>query len=768
MNEDARRSLPPAEAGIDRFLRWGLVITLLVVVSILIYGTVAVHRERPPIPDQVVAPNETALYTKDDIIGGKGVFQRTDLMDFGSLYGNGAYFGPDWGTDYLHRQGQLMRDYYAGQRFGSPYDSLGTTDRAVIDQQVIDELKTNRYSDGVLTLTEGQVAAHQELLAYYRSLFIDGDKELGLPADTVRNAGEADELAAFFGWVAWTSVAQRPGEGFSYTNNWPHDASVGNNPTQGMYWWTWGSLAGLVVMSAGVYLFYRRFISQPAEALEDPAVPAEMPLTPSQTSTAKWFLLVPALLLLQALAGVFIAHYYADRGSFFGLDLMKVLPFNVLKAWHIQLAIAWVAAAWLGAGLFLAPIVGRREPRYQRLLSNVLWVAVVVVVVGASIGLWFGIKSNMRGSWFWLGNQGLEYIQLGRAFQMALFLGLLIWAAVLLRAFWPGLRTKRTWGSLEHLLLYSGAGIGVMYVFGMLPLNHIMASATLTDFWRWWVVHLWVEGMFEFFTVAVTGYAVLSMGLVSRRLVERTVYLEVILIFGAGILGTGHHYYWVGEPAVWIALGSMFSFLEVIPLGVMMAQAWKEYRAVRAAGRDFPQHAAFMYFTGAAVWNVLGAGVIGGMINPPIMSYFEHGQFLTLAHGHASMMGAFGLLAIGLLYFSVRNMVPTERWSDRLPRWALACFHGAIVLWLALNILPIGFAQVASSINDGYWYSRSLAFYDDWTLFQWLRMPGDILFGLAGTLVLLDLANKLRFRRPATVGEEVLLPPLPAERHLAA
>jgi nitric oxide reductase subunit B len=764
MTTQERSSAPAGDGGIDRFLRWGLVVTLVVVVSVLIYGTVVVHRDRPPIPDRVVDPNGAVLYTKDDIIDGKGVFQRTDLMDFGSLYGNGAYFGPDWGTDYLHRERQLMREYYADQRFGSPYGSLGAADRAAIDQQVIDELKTNRYSDGVLTLTDGQTAAHRELEAYYRALFIDGDKKLGLPADTVRDTREADQLAAFFGWVAWTSVAERPGEGYSYTNNWPYDSSVGNNPTQGMYWWTWGSLAGLVALSAGVYLFYRRFIAPPADALEASAAPAETPLTPSQTSTAKWFLLVPALLLLQALAGVLIAHYYADRESFFGFDLMKVLPFNVLKAWHIQLAIAWIAAAWLGAGLFLAPIVGRREPRYQRLLANVLWVAVVVVVVGASIGLWFGVKSNMRGSWFWLGNQGLEYIQLGRAFQMALFLGLLIWAAILLRAFWPGLRARRTWGSLEHLLLYSGAAIGLVYVFGMLPLNRIMASATLTDFWRWWVVHLWVENMFEFFTVAVIGYAVLSMGLLSRRLVERTVYFELILIFGSGIVGTGHHYYWVGEPAVWIALGSMFSFLEVIPLGVMMIQAWREYRAVRAAGQDFPQRTAFMYFTGAAIWNVVGAGVLGGIINPPIMSYFEHGQFLTLAHAHASMMGTFGLLAIGLLYFCVPGMVPTERWSDRLGQWALVSFNAAIVLWLVLNILPIGFAQLAASIDHGYWYSRSLAFYDDWTLLQWLRMPGDMAFGLGGLLVLMDLTAKLRFRRPATVGEEVPLPSSLAER----
>ncbi len=750
----AEHAPSPAQAGVDRVLRWGLVATLAVVIPIMVFGTVMVYRERPPIPAQVVAAEGGAiLFTHDNILAGREVFQRTDLMDFGTLYGNGAYFGPDWGGDYLYREGQLTRDFYAQQQFRISYVNLGDAERLAIDRQVIDELKVNRYRGGTLTLTQAQVAAYRDLRAHYRSLFLNGDRSLGMPPNTVRNAGEADQLTAFFGWVAWTTVAQRPGEAFSYTNNWPYEPSVGNEPTSSLWWWTWSSLAGLVVLSVVVYFVYRRFIAPPAGAVKAQAIVATVPLTQSQKATAKWFLLVPLLLLLQALAGVFLAHYYSDRGSFFGLDIAEVLPFNVLKAWHLQLAIAWIAAAWMGAGLFLAPMVGRQDPRYQRLLSNVLWAAVLVVVLGSLIGIWLGVKGNLEGSWFWVGNQGLEYIQLGRAFQIALFLGLILWALVLLRAFWPGLRQRRTWGSLEHLLLYSGAAIGIVYVFGMFPIARVMESFTLTDYWRWWVVHLWLENVFEFFTVAVIGYALLNMGLLSRRLVERTVYFELILIFGSGVVGTGHHYYWIGEPAIWVSLGSMFSFLEVIPLVVMMVGAWREYRAIRVAGEDFPQRTAFLYFTGAAMWNVIGAGVLGGIINPPIMNYFSHGQFLTLAHAHASMMGTFGLLAIGLMYFCIRGMTePTPR-GERLARLALYSFNGAILLWLALNLLPIGFAQLVSSIQNGYWYSRSLAFYDQWTLFQWLRLPGDALFGLAGLLVLVDVVGRLRSRRRAEVTE---------------
>ena len=739
--------------GIDRVLRWTLALTVVAVAGILVYATIVVGREKPPLPAAAVAPSGV-VFTKDDVRDGKAVFQRTDLMDFGSLYGNGAYFGPDWGDDYLVRQARLVGEFYARDRFGRSYSQLAPAQRRVLDRQTRRELQANRYDEkrDQLALTSAQAAAHRALERHYRQLFLEGDRKLGMPKDTVRDRREADQLAAFFGWIAWTSVARRPGEDISYTNNWPYEPSVGNDDTSAMWWWTWGSVGGLIVLSLAVLLVYRRWIAVPRGAHRVPAAPlADAPLTPSQASLPKWLLLVPALLLLQGLVGALIAHDYADRQSFFGIDIHESLPFQILKGWHLQLAIAWIAAAWLAAGLFIAPFVGRREPRRQRLLANTLWVAVVVVVLGSLAGVWLGVKDKLGDVWWWFGNQGLEYIQLGRGFQIALFAGLAIWVVILARAFWPGLRERRDRGSVEHLLLYSGAAIAFVYVFGMLPVAEPLESATMTDYWRWWVVHLWVEGAFEFFTVAVTGYAVLSMGLLSRRFVERIVLFELILIFGTGIVGTGHHFYWAGEPSLWLGLGGTFSMLEVIPLGVLMVRAWQEYRAVRAAGESFPQRTAFMYFTSAAVWNVLGAGVLGAIINPPAVNYYAHGSFLTLAHGHAAMFGTFGLLAIGLMYLTLRGLTLREFWRDRLGLLALRAFNAAIVLWLALNLIPIGVAQFVATVDHGYFFARSLDFYDDWTVLQWLRLPGDVAFLAGGALIGLDLILKLRHRRRPTV-----------------
>jgi nitric oxide reductase subunit B len=736
------------QSSLDRGLRWGLFATVVASVVILGLGTLAVYRDAPPIPDRVVSPAGELLYTGADIRAGKEVFQREDLMDFGSLYGNGAYFGPDWNTDYVMRERDAVRAAHTAALYGRPWTDLSAPEQAAVDDRVAEELKANRYVEGTLTLTDPQVAAFEASRAHDRALFRDGDRALGLPAGIARSDRESDQLTAFFGWTAWTSVAQRPGADYSYTNNWPYEPSVGNVPTASVWFWSWASIGGTILLLLGAAWLYRRTIvplsRAESEAADRGAVATgpDVEATPSQRWTWAWFLIVPLLLLLQGLVGTVIAHDYADRQAFFGIDLSGILPFHVLRAWHLQLAIAWIAAAWLGAGLFLAPLIGGREPRFQRFLSIALLAAVVIVVLGALVGVFVGVMTDMGPLWFWVGNQGLEYLQLGRLFQIALFVGLLAWAAVLLRAFWPGLRALRNWTSIEHLLLYAAASIGLVYAFGMIPPLAVEPSPTLTDYWRWWVVHLWVEGTFEFFTVTAIGYALLRMGLVSRQLAERVIYFELILVLGSGIIGMGHHFYWIGEPALWVALGGMFSMAEVIPLIFLLARAWSELRLVRASGGAFPQRVAFGFFTAASVWNFVGAGVLGGVINPPIVSYFEHGQFLTSAHGHASMFGAFGMLALGLVYFAVRNLVPSDRWSDRLGIWALIAFNAAIVLWLALNLLPVGVAQLATTIDGGFASARSLAFYETVVFFQWARLPGDLAY-LAGALLLtVDLYRK--------------------------
>jgi len=319
------------------------------------------------------------------------------------------------------------------------------------------------------------------------------------------------------------------------------------------------------------------------------------------------------------------------------------------------------------------------------------------------------------------------------------------------RALWPtgqALRqaTRQFWSGairLENLIWASTINIALLYAFGMIPLTGIEKSFTLTDFWRWWVVHLWVEQSFEFFAAAMSAYLLMATGLVSRRLAERAVYFELILIFLGGVIGTGHHLYWAGGPSMWVPMGSMFSFIEVLPLVLLIMEAINHYRLIRRH-RQFDYRLAYLYIIGAAFWNFVGAGVFGGgTLNAPLVNYYEHGTFLTLNHAHTALFGAFGLLAIGLVYFCLRYAAGERvQFSERLGLWAFWLYNSGLVLWIVLNFFPIGWPQLDAVFEHGLAYARSTEFYSKTLFWQWMRLPGDVLFAAGAVLMAWDFVVK--------------------------
>jgi nitric oxide reductase subunit B len=459
------------------------------------------------------------------------------------------------------------------------------------------------------------------------------------------------------------------------------------------------------------------------------------------------------VLLLQIAAGTIMAHAYYDRRSFYGIALHDILPFNFLRDVHIQSPIVWIGVSWIGAGLFLAPaIAGGREARGQGFLVDLLFWVTLLIVAGALIGNWLGIMGYIGTGWFWFGNQGLSYIQLGRFWQIGFFIGLVLWSLLVFRALWPTASmlwqaTRQFWSGrirLEHLIWASTINIAILYVFGMIPLTGIEKSFTLTDFWRWWVVHLWVEQSFEFFAASMSAYLLMAVGLVSRKLAERAVYFELILIFLGGVIGTGHHLYWAGGPSMWVPMGSMFSFIEVLPLVLLIIEAIGQYQLIRRH-QAFNYRLAYTYIIGAAFWNFVGAGVFGGgTLNAPLINYYEHGTFLTLNHAHTALFGAFGLLAIGLMYFCLRYAAADRvRFDERPGIWAFWLYNAGLVLWIALNFFPIGWPQINAVFEHGMAYARSVEFYDTTLVWQWLRLPGDVVFAVAALLMAWDFLVKL-------------------------
>ena len=745
----------------SKILIWILLITIVLCWAGMILATKATYQQVAPLPQQMVGQSGQAVMSYADIVGGKSGFQKADLMDYGSLYGMGSAFGEDYTAEYLVQMAKEVQNNLALARYGKPFDAIDTDQQPGITNSMREELRGIDLSQSQVLLPDAVAKAIESLRPRIATALLTDDFSKGYTGARALNPTSASQTANFLLYSSLTTVARRPGKDYSWTSNWPSEPLVGNAPTKATFVWTWASFT-MVFFAIGAVLVIFRLWIEPKAANEtfEPVLNKFMAPTPSQKALWKYFLVVAGVLLVQILVGSIMAHYYTDRVSFYGIDVGKWLPFAFLRSVHLQAPIIWIGVSWIAAGLFLAPLIGRREPAGQKLLVNLIFWVLVTIVAGALIGDYLGVMGLVDENWFWFGNQGLSYLELGRFWQIGFFVGLAVWCLVLLRAFWPTLKSlfKQGGGSIyglfriEHLLWISTLTVALFYVFGMIPLGSPNPSFSITDFWRWWVVHLWVELAFELFTAAVTGYFLMALGLVSRQMVERAVLFEWVLIFIGGMLGTGHHLYWAGEPGLWVGVGSMFSFVEVLPLVLLVLEAIDQQLHIREK-KDFPYKLAYLYILGAAFWNFVGAGVFGGgTLNAPLVNYYEHGTFLTLNHAHTSMFGAFGLLAIGLLYMVLRYLNGERPWSDRIGVWAFWLYNTGVVMWIVLNFYPIGWAQLEAVYTHGYAYARSMAFYNTTTFWQWMRMPGDIVFAVAALLMAWDFVAKLRAQRSASPG----------------
>jgi nitric oxide reductase subunit B len=771
MTREAESIDLPAADRVSDVLKWVLLAVAAGTFALLAWATILTYRSAPPQPDRFLAPDGTVLMTADDIVTGKGGFQRADLMDYGSIYGMGSYYGEDYTASVLVRLATQSRETIARETRGRAFAALSSDEQAAASAAMRRALQDIDLTQSEVVLPASVASAATRLQGEIAAALRTDDPRSGYTRAHSLDPQLALRTADFLIYSALTTVARRPGTTWSWTENWPYEPLVGNTPTTNTFRWTWISFC-FTFFAFGLVLFiYHFFLSGPDEAPMDPVLAGFRPLTPSQKRIGKYFLVVAALLLVQIGAGTVMAHSYYERASFYGFDVNRWFPFNFLRSVHIQAPIVWIGLSWIGAALFLAPaIAGGKEAKGQHILVDLLFWATIVIVAGALIGDYLGIMGLIDRGWFWFGNQGLSYIQLGRFWQIGFFLGLIFWSLLVMRALWPSRALFRAaagqfWTGrirMEHLIWAATINIAVLYVFGMIPLTGVGHSFTITDFWRWWVVHLWVEQSFEFFAACMSAYLLMSVGLVSRQLAERAVYFELILVFLGGVIGTGHHLYWAGGPSLWVPMGSMFSFIEVLPLVLLIIEAINNYRLIKHH-ETFQYRLAYAYIIGAAFWNFVGAGVFGGgTLNAPLVNYYEHGTFLTLNHAHTALFGAFGELAIGLIYFCLRYL-HAERFAfgEKLGMWAFWLYNGGLVLWILLNFFPIGWAQLDAVFEHGFAYARSAAFYDTTLFWQWMRLPGDVLFALGALLMAWDFVVKLRPLYPAAFDRLIFRRPLP-------
>lgn len=739
-------------------LKFYFVTMLVVSLIVALIGFFYTKKDLPPYPNQVVSEGGETLTTKDEIMAGQQVWQKYGLMDLGSVWGHGTYRGPDFTAQSLNNMGRTMRATMAQARFGSNYEDLDEEQKGAVDAVVIKQIKLNRYDPArdTLTLSPLQEAAFLANRKFYDDLFLKGDRRGPIRSNTIKDAEDRQNLADFFFWSAWVAGTTRQGDTHTYTNNWPHDTSVGNTVSGMALIWSAISLVAFgLCLGLMVYIYHRyefnrgslAFKPEPAYAL------AKEGISLSQKKTAKYFLVVAVLFFLQTSVGGLMAHYTINPDSFYGMKwVANFVPYNWVKTWHLQLAVFWISVTWMGMTLFVSPRVGGKEPAGQGFLVDVLFVAVLIVAVGSLTGEVLGIKGLIDKGWFWFGHQGWEYLELGRLWQILLLAGLVIWLGLVVRALKDHFASGQDKWGLPHFLAYSGVAVVGFFSFGLFydPNSHL----TIADFWRWWVVHSWVEGAFEFFAAAAIVFVMVNLGLVDLKAGLRTVYLTVGLALSSGIVGVGHHYYWYGEPSFWLALGSTISALEPVPIVLLLAGVWHGQKALVKAESDFPYRYPLMFLMASVAWEFVGAAVMGLSITTPVVNYFEHATYLTVNHGHTALFGTYGMLSIGLLLFSMRGLVTDKGWNEKYLKISFWGSNIGLLLMFTLTLLPTGILQVLDNIKYGFWHARSNAFWEQGAvqvIGQIRIVPDFMIFLLGAGCLLIFMLKAITNLKPVTI-----------------
>jgi nitric oxide reductase subunit B len=723
----------------------GLGSLLAAAFSVLLWMGGDIYRHAPPMPERVQSADGRTLFTRADIETGRIVWQSIGGQELGSIWGHGALVAPDWSADWLHREAEAWLAIRASREFGRDYNSLSDGERAKLVADLRPLIRANTFDapTGVLIVSNERAQAIASVAAHYQSLFsndpatADLRESYAMKNGTVDTAEHRRLLTGFFFWTSWAAVTDRPGSNASYTNNWPSEALVGNAPTSSAFLWT---VFSVIFMIAGIALLAWHYASYHGQE-PAPVPPAADPLrgltiTPSMRATAKYFWVVLALFLVQIALGATTAHYQVEGQNLYGMALADVLPYSLTRTWHTQLAVLWIATAWLGTGLYIAPAISGHEPKLQRAGVNFLFACLLIIVIGAFSGQWLAVMQKLGlPNNFWFGHQGWEYVDLGRFWQIFLFIGLMLWLLLVGRALWPALRRRDEMSSIVGLLFLSTVAIGLFYGAGLMWGER--TSLSMVEYWRWWVVHLWVEGFFEVFAVAVMSFLFVKLGLVRGSTATAAVLFATVVFMAGGVLGTFHHLYFAGTTTAIIALGASFSALEVVPLALIGLEAYDTMRLGKATPWMARYHWPIMFFLAVSFWNVVGAGLFGFLINTPLALYYMQGLNLTPLHGHTALFGVYGMLGIGLLLFCVRGLKPDAIWEEKLLRNSFWAFNIGLTLMALLTLLPLGLLQLNAALGHGYWYARSAEFMSRpiIELLVWLRVPGDTIFSIGALLL---------------------------------
>ena len=723
----------------EKKLWWSFILVVIISFGVLLYYGYEIYQVAPPIPEKVVDENGNQIFSGEDIKDGQNVWQSIGGQEVGSIWGHGAYVAPDWTADYLHREALYILNIYANNQYSKPYDDLEEEQQALLSTRLKNKIRKNTFDPATNTITidAERLAAYKELSNYYKGLFTDDPKfdqlrkDYAIPVNSIQDEERMQKMNAFFFWATWATVTNRPDSDVSYTHNWPNEKLVGNEMTMDLLAWSGVSII-LLIFCVGALVLYQVKSGEDDELL----YPAEDPLlrqgvTPSMRLVKKYFWVVSLLMLVQVGLGIVTAHYGVEGDGLYGIPIDKFLPYAVTRTWHTQLAIFWIATAWLATGLYIAPAVSGKDPKFQVFGVNFLFIALLIIVAGSMIGQWFGVmqKLDMVDN-FWFGHQGYEYVDLGRFWQLFLFVGLFVWLALMIRPLLPVLKKGGEEKNLIIMFLISCSAIALFYGAGLMWGRQ--TNLAIAEYWRWWVVHLWVEGFFEVFATVVMAFLFVRLGLLKPKSATSSVLFSTIIFLSGGILGTFHHLYFSGTPTAVMALGATFSALEVVPLTIIGFEAYHNYKISKATKWLEDYKWPIYFLISVAFWNFLGAGVFGFIINPPIALYYVQGLNTTPLHGHTALFGVYGMLGIGLMLFVLRSLYRDVKWNDKLIKIGFWGLNIGLLGMALLSLLPVGIWQAIESIGKGMWYARSAELMQQpgIVFLKWMRTPGDVVFAI--------------------------------------
>ena len=722
--------------------------------AVLLYYGREIYQKAPPVPEQVVDKSGNILFTGQDIKDGQNVWQSIGGQEIGSIWGHGAYVAPDWTADYLHKEAQFILNKWSQEENGVIFETLNTAEKAAMESKLQTFLRVNTYDEDSkkLVIDRERYEAFLHIHDYYSKLFMNDPELKKLRADyaiaenTIRDEGRMEKMSQFFFWASWACVTERPGSNITYTHNWPPDEQIGNIATSNLILWTGFSIVMLLI-GIGIMIFVQARTKEEEilKPVKDPLM--NQVITPSMWGVKKYFWIVNLMILAQILLGVITAHYAVEGDGFYGIEISRFIPYSITRTWHLQLAIFWIATSWLATGLYIAPSLSGRDPKYQKAGVNVLFVALLIVVAGSLIGQWFGVMQRLSlTDNFWFGHQGYEYVDLGRFWQLLLVVGLFLWLALMIRPIVPIIRKGTSEKGLLIMFLISCAAIALFYAAGLMWGQ--TTNLAIAEYWRWWVVHLWVEGFFEVFATVVAAFLFVRLGLLGIKSATNNVLFATIIFLSGGILGTFHHLYFTGTPTGVMAVGATFSALEVVPLVIIGFEAFHNYRLSTATLWIKDYKWPIYFLLSVAFWNFLGAGIFGFIINPPIALYYMQGLNTTPVHAHGALFGVYGMLGIGLILFVLRSMYRKQKWNNKLISFTFWTLNIGLMLMLLLSLLPVGLMQTVASVKEGIWYARSAEFMQQPLLnvFKWFRTVGDTIFAI-GSLTLFWFVFQLTIKK---------------------